>query len=277
MLSKEEFINREVSKSYICEDVRTLNKKLSDGEKVIYTKYGDGEYQCMSLQHIGSTNCDKDRYTYELGIELRKSFCNLCDRSEKENIFIGKWHTEEVFKFCCNLLYDYYISNNKELKPVPFVNYHFCQVDYNYNKNNNLLEFVRTIKNANKIKIIISNIRNKKLGLIFNGYYFIEIPENSWFANGYYNKLEENLINLLNVHNDAIVLIAGGLASKVIIANVSSKFENASFIDIGSSFDILASKIITRAWGKENEDFPNNYENQLIYFKDILPENYDNI
>ena len=277
MLSKEEFINQEINKQFVYEDIRHLNKKLIDGEKVIYTKFGDGEYQCMTLQRIGHTNCDSDRYTYELGIELIKAFCNLCERSNNENIYIGKWFNENIQKFYCDFLYDYYISNNKELKPIPFVYYHFCQIDYDFNKNNNLLEFVKTVKKVNKIKIIISNIRNKKLGLIFNGYYFIEIPENSWFADGYYNKLEENLINLLNIHNDAIVLIAGGLASKILIANVSAKFQNASFIDIGSSFDILASKYDSRGWGNTGEEFINNYENQLEYFKEVLPENYDNI
>jgi len=277
MLSKEEFINREVNKPYVYEDIKHLNKKLIKGERVIFTKFGDGEYLCMTLQRIGHTNCDNDRYTYELGIELIKAFCNLCERSDKENIYIGKWHHDEVINFYSNILYDYYIENNKELKLIPFVNYHFCQINYNFNKNNNLLEFVKTVKHSNKIKIIISNIQNKKLGIIFNGNYFIEIPNNSWFANGYYNKLEENLINLLNIHNDAIILIAGGLASKVIIANLSNKFQNASFIDIGSSFDILASKIDTRGWGKTSEEFTNSYENQLEYFKEVLPDNYDTI
>lgn len=277
MLSKEIFINQEINKPFVYEDIRHLNNKLINGERVIYTKFGDGEYICMTLQKIGDTNCDNDKYTYELGIKLKEAFCNLCERSDKENIYIGKWHTQEVSKFCSNFLYDYYISNEKELKSIPFVNYHFCQIDYNFNKNDNLLEFVKTVKHSNKIKIIISNIQNKKLGIIFNGNYFIEIPNNSWFANGYYNKLEENLINLLNIHNDAIILIAGGLASKIIIANVSAKFQNASFIDIGSSFDILVSRIDTRGWGRTGEEFTNSYENQLIYFKEVLPDNYDTI
>lgn len=277
MCSKEEFINQEVNKPYMYEDVRHLNKKLMDGERVIYTKFGDGEYICMKLESIGSANCDNDRYTYELGIKLREAFYDLCDRSDKENIYLGKWPTKYVSIFYCNLLYDYYISNNKKIKQVPFVNYHFCQVDYNFNKNNNLLEFVKTIKNINKTKIIISNIKNKKLKIIFNGSYYIEIPENSWFAKGYYNSIEENLSSLLNKYNDSIVIIAGGLASKVIIANVSSKFQNASFIDIGSSFDILSSRNDSRGWGRTGEEFTNSYENQLVYFKEVLPDNYDNI
>ena len=116
-----------------------------------------------------------------------------------------------------------------------------------------------------------------QLKIIFNGSYYIEIPDNSWFAKGYYNSIEENLSSLLNKYNDAIVIIAGGLASKVIIANVSSKFQNASFIDIGSSFDILSTRNDTRAWGKREIEFTNSYENQLVYFKEVLPDNYDNI
>ena len=57
MLSKEEFINQEINKSFVYEDIRHLNNKLINGERVIYTKFGDGEYQCMTLQKIGDTKC----------------------------------------------------------------------------------------------------------------------------------------------------------------------------------------------------------------------------
>jgi len=276
---KEQFINHEVNKPYICEDIRHLLNKLLNNERVIFTKFGDGEYLCMKLENIGSCNIDKDTYTLELGLKLREAFCNLCNKSDKENIYIGRWHSDDkkVSIFYCNLLYDFYITNNIELKPVPFVNYHFCLNDYNFNKNNVLFEFVKTIKNINKTKIIVSNYRNKKLSVIFNGNYYIEIPFDSWFANGYYNRLENNLTELLNINNDAIVLIAGGLASKIIISNLSDKFPKTNFIDIGSSFDILVSKTNTRDWGQGKEDFANNYKNQYEYYKDILPDNYNDI
>jgi hypothetical protein len=277
MLSKEEFINQEVNKPYVYEDIKHLNKKLIDGEKVIFTKFGDGEYQCMTLQKIGNTNADNDIYTYEFGIKLKEAFYNLCDRSDKENIYIGKWHTNEVSKFYCNILYDYYIENNKKLKSIPFVNYHFCQIDYNFNKNNNLLEFVKTIKYLNKTKIIFANEKNKKLAIIFNANYHLIIPEISWFANGYYNKLEEQLNELLTKYNDALILFAGGMGSKIIISNLSNRFQNASFIDIGSSFEILATKNDLRGWRYICKEFTNSYENQLEYFKEVLPDNYDTI
>jgi len=272
---KEEFINIEINKSYMYNDILHLINKLLNNEKVIFTKFGDGEYLCMNLQNIGNNNCDYDKYTYELGINLKHAFCNLCNRSDSENIYIGKWHTQDVISFYCNVLYDFYNINNIKIKSVPFVNYHFCYNDYNFNKNNNLFEFVKTIQNIDKIKIIISNNNNKNLSLIFNGTYYINIPNNSWFADGYYNFIENNLINILNKHNDAIIIIAGGLASKVLIANVSEKFNKASFIDIGSGFDILATKIDTRHWGNGHTDFINNFKNQYDYYKSILPDNYD--
>ena len=109
MLSKEEYINEELSKPYKCKDIRTLIDKFTNGERIIFTKFGDGEYLCMTLQAINNRNCDSDTYTYELGLKLREAFCNLAERSNYENIYIGKWHVDEPNKMLLSLYYDYYI------------------------------------------------------------------------------------------------------------------------------------------------------------------------
>ena len=282
MLSKEEFINEMSIKPVKYENISDLTDKYKKGERIIFTKFGDGEYVCMTLKYINDCNCDNDRYTYELGNKLINAYISLCERTTNENIYIGKWHTSHnnntVNKFLLDILYDYYTSNNKPLKEIYYSDYHCLIPDNNMIKYDYIKDFVKTIKNSNKYKIIISNNKNKKLSIIFNGNYYIEIPNNSWFANGYYDNIKNNLVELLNKYNDATVLIAGGLASKVLINDITLIYPNVSFIDIGSAFDLLATKEVSRNWQfDENGNHINFYYMLLNYFKEVLPENYDEL
>jgi hypothetical protein len=276
MLSIEEYINEEIKKPYFCNDLNIVIEKFKNNEKIIITKFGDGEYLNMTLKHIDETNCDGDPYTYEFGIRLRESFLNLIERSDNENIYLGRWHTIEVYCFYYMLYYDYVIKNNKQIKQIPFTHYHFIYPDNEFDLNDNkLFEFVKMINTSTKYKIIMSNNTNKKLQIIFNGNFYIEIPKSSWCKNGLYNQIKDKIVELLNINNDAIVIMAGGMGSKVLIAEISLLYPKVSFIDIGSGFDILASKNDSRGWYKYNNK--NNYENQYKYFKSLLPDNYNEL
>jgi hypothetical protein len=174
------------------------------------------------------------------------------------------------------LYYDYVIKNNKQIKQIPFTHYHFIYPDNDFDLNDNkLFEFVKMINTSTKYKIIMSNNTNKKLQIIFNGNFYIEIPKSSWFKNGLYNQIKDKIVELLNINNDAIVIMAGGMGSKVLIAEISLLYPKVSFIDIGSGFDILASKNDSRGWYKYSNK--NNYENQYKYFKSLLPDNYNEL
>ena len=145
-------------------------------------------------------------------------------------------------------------------------------------QNTYIKDFVNTIKTSDKIKIIISNKKNNKLKIVFNSNYFIEIPDNSWFANGLYNELKKKLSEILDIYNDAVIIIAGGLASKVLISEITDIYKKVSFIDTGSAFDLLVQKQSTRSWQYDENNNSLNYYNTLIeYFKDYkingLPNN----
>lgn len=272
MLSKEEYINNEINNKYNYNDVNHLLNNLINNKRVIFTKFGDGEGACMLYQQ--GKNCDNDTYTQELGNELREAFCVLCDMCSDENIYIGKWHSNtQLINFYIDILFDYYINNNKLIKSPPFTDYHFIYPDLNFNKNQNLYNFVDILQKINKYKIIVSNNSNKNLMTIFKGDIYIEIPSNSWYANGEYNNIYYQIYEQLKNNNNGIVLIAGGLASKILIKNLALEFKNASFIDIGSGFDILAKNQYTRAWNYI-PNFTNSFEAQYEYFKNLLPNNY---
>ena len=278
-MNKETFILAELSKKND-ETLLSLLKLIDEDKRVIFTKFGDGEYYNMTSYFIDKNNmtstltqnCDNDKFTYEFGIKLREAFINLCSINNND-VFLGRWYNDDTSKFLLGLIYD-----NLGVVSVPFVNYQFIYPDYEYHKNNNLFLFVKKIQELNKFKLIVSNNNNKRLSIIFNSNNFLEIPQSSWFAMGLYSKIYDYISNILNNFPNALIIFAAGMGSKILISNLASNYRNASFIDIGSGFDILATKKDTRDWHKEHrckkEDNYTFYEHQVNYFKELLPEDF---
>lgn len=268
-MNKEEYIIKQINLEYKCNLPDFINK-IKNSNRIIFTKFGDGEFNCMNYEK--GHNCDGDTYTDNLGDNLKKSFLDLCNLSKNEDIYIGKWHSDEnkIIRYYGDLLYNNLIENKTDLIDIPFVDYHLCYNDHlSFGENHDLYNFVKTIQDINKFKIIISNNNNIRLLNIFKGDFYITIPYNSWFANNMYNELYNILYNYLNENNDAIVILSAGLASKILISNLALKFENASFIDIGSGFDLLASKKLTRSWSKTH-----SYIDEYNYYKNLLPNDF---
>lgn len=273
MLSKEEYIKQEFDKPYISTAVQDMLDNLQNGKRVIFTKFGDGEGRCMMEDSGWACNGDGDRYTSGLAEDLRKAFVTLCDMSDKENVYIGKWHSsqEHFITFYLGLLYNHLVENNSTLKSVPFVDYHYCYNICGFSDTPIMYNFVKTLQNLDNFKIVISNVMNKNLSIIFKSNTFIEIPSNSWYAAGLYEQLFDMTDKILQEHPNALILMAGGLASKVLITNLALKHKNASFIDIGSGFDILAQNRCTRG---ERPEYTNLYPYQIEYYRDLLPPDY---
>lgn len=269
MLSKEEYIKQYIYSEYIAKDINHLITKLNNDERVIFTKFGDGELRCMRNDNsVGIANFDGDRYTIELGQALQKAFIAL---SESPNTYIGRWHHLDVTSYCLSLYYDYLVENNKELKPPPYVHYHFCYNDCAFDENLNLFNFVKTLQDTKKHKIVITNKLNENHRTIFKADSFIEVPMNSWYAYGLYEHLITITSNILDQYPNAIILISAGLASKVLIAYLSQKYKQASFIDLGSGFDILSQNRYTRS---ERPEYHNTHANQRKYYAELLPPDY---
>lgn len=281
-ISREEYINKAIQKPDIAENALTVIEKLKNSEKFIFAKFGDGEFNAMTLNNINHCNCDNDQYTYEMGIELRKALYELSDRCKNENIYVGLWSVIEVAKYYHGLYYDYLVNNNEEEKYIPSVNFGLVYPGQNFDDENRkklLFDVVKAIQDAPLLRIVISNIKNKKHQLIFKSDVFIEIPECNWFRDGLYNDVKNTLIEVLEKNKDknALLLTSVGMAGKILINDITKLYPNLSVIDIGSAFDILSRKYSTRSWGEGLEGFPNCYKNQLECFKELLPPNYDEL
>lgn len=238
---------------------------------VVFTKFGDGEYLCMDMQ--SGKNCDGDKFTKELGHALCKAFRELCEMAAVPHptgrrIFLGKWHYAKEVRFMCQLYYTWQQEQKRiddKLHEIPFVNYHLIYNDENFDKNANLFEFVKVLQDDSRHKLLISNPSLQRLSLLFKTAAWINIPATCWHT--VYDKIEAQVREHLLEHPDTIVFIAGGLASKVLIANMTAAFPLASFLDIGSGFDLLGKGHRTRSQAI-------SYPQMIAYYKDLLPSEW---
>lgn len=231
--------------------------KLKRGENIIFTKYGDGEYLCM-MEHPG-TNIDGDARHPDLGKALRNALLSL---SQKPNTYIGRWHDGEQYRHIGIACDTFAREHNVQ---VPWVNYHLFMNDDTFNVHNYLHAFVDFVQTTHRKKIVIFNGANKRLFHLFKADVFIEIPPRNWSYNYEYWK---TLIQS-HIEKDCILLIGGGTCAKVLIDDITNSYD-CTCIDLGSSFDMLASKKNTRGW-------QHNYSDEVRYYKDLLPENWESI
>jgi len=266
---KENYEILQINNGYKC-DLNHLINNIKNNNRVIFTKFGDGEYNCMI--HTVGNNCDGDTYTNDLGDKLKEAFNELSYLSKDDDgIYIGKWHSDVqiMLRYYSSIFYDFLKEKESNLINIPFVDYHYCYNEHrHFGENKDLYNFVKTIQEINKYKLVVSNEENVKLSLIFKVNNYITIPPNSWYANNLYDKLYNAIDNQLNNYNDAIVILSAGLATKVLIKDLAIKYKNASFIDIGSGFDLLARKRMTRQWYDCKE---HGYLDEYNYYKDLLP------
>lgn len=247
---------------------------LQTGKPIVFTKFGDGEVQCMTFVH--GTNCDGDRYSRRLGEELNHTFIRLCDlaneryKESEENpdcILIGRWHFPHETSYLVRL-YHHEIKNDPErmCHEIPFVHYHFIYNDDEFDKSQDLYDFVKAIQDFSEHKVFISNRRNERLQRFFKAHQYLEIASNSWYETSF-DAIYAATDRILSEHPKALILIAGGLASKVLICRLCEKYPEASFLDIGSGFDIIGT-------GQKTRDHRHSYAAECDYYRDILPENW---
>lgn len=251
-------------------NIENIINAIKNNKSIVFIKYGDGEVECMKVSDIQykeekyGANCDKDVYFPELSKDLKEAFLYFVEESNKKDIYIGKWHYKNEIKYLSN----YYYENSEKNKLIPFVDYHLIMNDKYHLENKNMYEFVKCIKEKDdSIKIIISNQKNNLLKKLFSTNYFIETPESCTYL--VLNEILNNIIKIIeeNQNKNIILITSCGLSAKVIIYKMIKKYENLhiSAFDIGSSFDLLCKKEITRAYQNEY-----TYEMIYTYYENLL-------
>jgi hypothetical protein len=193
----------------------TIIEQLKAGENVIFTKFGDGEYNCM----IGVKGCNSDQDTYHpwLARELKKSLIGLTEKGA----YIGKWAYGDPAHFYDQLVFP------------AVIRWRYYQLLLNYDKNpltNSFMEypylykFVEYLSSTTRHKVVICNARNNKLNKLLRSNIYIEMPYNNWSFD--YQKWKHKISEV--IEKNSIVVIAAGMCSKVLINDLAAEHE-ASF------------------------------------------------
>lgn len=225
-----------------------VTNRIKNNEQIVFVKYGDGETLCM-LGYEGG-NCDNDPYTPSLGEGLRNS---LKFYIENKDFFVGRWHD--------NKLINPIIENLKMGEPT-WAPYHLVMNADNIYDFPYMYDFLKSIQDTKRKKIIVSNNNNIYMKSLFHADTFIEVPPNNWFINfeQHFEAVKHEIVD------DCILFTSAGQGSKVLIAELLKLFPKLSCIDIGSSFDFLCQRRITRDRGAYD------YNRELIYYNDLLPK-----
>ena len=228
-----------------------LTNCVENNVPVSFSKYGDGEYNCVYGYY--GRNCDNDLWTEKLKIGLIQSFIYMTN--EAENAYIGLWHDHNNKQ-----LWENYVN-----KPVKWVNYHtiiFCQ-DHDEEK----AKLYKSIKYSNRKKIIICNPLLIKSKLLLNADYIITIPFHSWFDNDF-EKILEIIKQLIGPDGNHIILTMCGMSAKVLICELTKIYPKGIYLDIGSGLDILCTK-------HDSRGFSHSYEYLINLLKDIIPNDWE--
>lgn len=230
--------------------LREFTNKLTNSENFTIVKFGDGEFFTMTTPDGHGHNCDGNQYFKDLGNDLLEAYVYCLGQRD---IYICRWANSHKVEH--ELLSNFYTSNADKF--------------LFYNLMNNILpisvelkDFFKIIQQSNREKIYISHALN---GSFVNSFLkinkFVELPT----VNAYLYK-DQILKKVLPViAKDSIVLISGGMASKVFIKIMHKHMPHATYIDIGSALDGFLNRK-NRVWNQ----IPGYYEELVKVYQDML-------
>lgn len=229
-----------------------LTSYIKNSVPCIFVKYGDGEFNAANYRD--GSNCDGTNYTRVLGDAIRESFVYL---SSQPNAMIGAWHdtTNRVFWES--------LGNSA----VNWVDYHTLLLDVNEEMNPDKLELYRAIKESGRKKIYVANPRMVRANAVFALDSFISIDFSNWFDADYEDILREVCSEVTDDSN-TLVLTSAGMGAKKLISDLHQMYPRAIFIDVGSGFDTLCRKWVSRTCSP-------SYEQVCEYLRPILPADWE--
>jgi len=237
-----------------------LTECVKHNYPVSFSKYGDGEFNCVNS--IDEHNCDKDKYTNKLKNMLIDSFKYIAD--ESDNSFVGLWPDKEKQLFWESLI-------KKKLRWADYHSIIFRNEDFLGDGTvlNTKLGLYKSIKESPAKKIIICNKLLAKATSLLNIAHTIQIPFNNWFDE-YYETVIEQTSNIIGEDGNHIVITCCGMAAKVVICELKKRFPNGIYLDFGSALDLLCTKKDSRGSATEF-----NYDDLVSAFRELLPSDWE--
>ncbi len=218
--------------------VDTLLQYLHDNKNFSYIRYNDGEWFAIRgySNNNSSVNCDGQRYDTvgpELWDQLKsehvKKHCDSGDLIIESNSMIGYgWSTWETFLEKIHIKFQKVNFLDEILSECP----------------NKMINFFEILKN--KHIILIGPYYLKKVKPL-NIQKFIEVPTTNCYDK--IDELEQTLIDSIPSHTNAVILIAAGMATNILVIRLLNKnITQHTMIDVGSGFDVFVKDERSRAF-----------------------------
>ncbi len=222
------YVNENFTENF--EQLEHLTEKLNNCSNFIAVRYGSDDFQTMISTNENSINVDNCSNFKKLCSDLLKSYIyflkndNAYILSKSKIGYLVEDDLKNKNKISSNMLYSDILLNK-----LPVNKYQ--------------LDFYKTLKKSNRMKIYISNISMiNALIPVLNISYGIIVPEiNCYTSKKIVTMQIIDLIKKINKDN-LIFLFSAGSCSNIIVHEISKLYPNNTYIDIGSSFDGLIRK-----------------------------------
>lgn len=229
-----------------------LTECVRNNIPVSFSKYGDGEFNCMMYQR--GRNCDRDTYTEKLSNALNNSFVHLVENMP-HNAYIGLWHN---------------LENKQKLEKktstiINWASYHTIIFDKKDDETKAIL--YKAIKQSKLKKIIICNQLLIKSQVLLDIDDVIFVPFNNWFDSGFDHILQQ-VKEKIGTDGNHIVLTCCGMSAKVLICELVKSFPHGIYLDFGSALDTICTK-------RDSRGSKFGYEYYIHLLKDCLPDNWE--
>ncbi len=191
-------------------DLAELQAKVESGEQFSYTKFGDGEQQCMEGVEGGTV--DGQPYSFALNCALRSAYSYLLS---SPSAYVAFWRDPPAPNDGGMLLHNTgYSKPDKDLAP--------------------LHAFYKAIRESSRHKTLVGPGKLSAAAAMLDAD-FVEVPEKDAFAEA------ESIWGRLKgtVAYGGIVLLSCGPLAKVLTARIMGDTPSITCIDTGSSFDPL--------------------------------------
>jgi hypothetical protein len=231
-----------------------LNHRITQQIPVVYCKFGDGEYLCMCGSQ--GQNCDRTPYTQKLKDGLIQSYKHLIVQPD---VFIAHWPDQNSM--------DYFHS----LSSFNWINqyYQLLQLIQSTFTDTRFRELISVIKQSPLNKILVANKYMTKMNTLFNINKHHIIDPYNWFESSFEQILSEIKSSITS--DKFILMTCGGMGSKVLIGELHKLYPSAIYLDFGSGFDFLCTKVSTRGW----EFTDQSYSEVTNYLNGLLPDDWN--
>ena len=210
------------------EEDEMIAERILAGEKVAFSRWGDGEWSCAFFE--GLENCDRHQYFYDLAYALRGVLENKVSDNVDDYVFGMQDKAWDSMKFG--------ITNYLEGKGI---GKKWVDADefHKMSERGELMTWIEAIK--------------KPIGLVANEFVLTGAPErfkqviippfNAWLG---YDK--KKFIDAFRSMEDGVIFVCAGMMGKVLIDDLyfSEIGNHHSLIDLGSALDPYYAKQCTR-------------------------------